>query len=463
MFRSGLLKTQRLQYRTLNGDNRPDYIYNGILDIHGYRANGLYGDGLNQSTTISCILTSGPNSACCGADSYGNPNSCGYYYLQPLITSSSFIARYVNEGHLTTTDGSRYFGFKQVSGGEGTSGPPVAYPCTSCIGNQATSTAYYLNNISGMGSAYVHAIKYDGTLWAWGRNFSGWLGTNNTTNYSSPVQIGTGTNWEKVLAGYGFTIALKNDGTLWSWGYNNAEGQLGDNTTNIRSSPVQIGTGTEWKDFSVGYAHTLALKKDGTLWAWGYNDSGRLGDNTTTNRSSPVQIGSGTDWKYVMVRWYSSHAIKQDDTMWAWGYNTNYTLGLGDTTNRSSPVQMGSKTWKPYITSLRFDARGAIDTDGKMWVWGNTPTGVTNIGNRISPIQVGTAVDHVFIPERGTENSPFINTSGSIQRYNSYNSDRDNIYTHFGNKGIGLYYGSAIDYNTSGGTYFMLKSGHRPL
>ena len=85
-------------------------------------------------------------------------------------------------------------------------------------------------------------------------------------------------------------MAVKTDGTLWAWG-DNSYGQLGDGTTTHRLSPVQVGSG--FASVAAGYYHTVAVKTDGTLWAWGYNDYGQLGDGTTTYRLSPVQVGSG--------------------------------------------------------------------------------------------------------------------------------------------------------------------------
>jgi alpha-tubulin suppressor-like RCC1 family protein len=159
------------------------------------------------------------------------------------------------------------------------------------------------------------AVKSDGTLWAWGSNGYGQLG-DGTTAYSkpSPVQVGSAANWQAVAAGLGHTVALQRDGTLWAWGLNNF-GQLGDGTTANKSSPVQVGSEANWQSVAAGKGHTAAVKRDGTLWAWGYNYSGQLGDGTTNNRSSPVQVGSATNWQSVAAGAYHTVAVKSDGTL----------------------------------------------------------------------------------------------------------------------------------------------------
>jgi alpha-tubulin suppressor-like RCC1 family protein len=143
------------------------------------------------------------------------------------------------------------------------------------------------------------AVKTDGTLWSWGMNAFGQLGLNNYTYYSSPKQVGGLTNWLSVAGGkYAHSVALKNNGTLWGWGRNYI-GMLGLGTTTQYISPVQVGALTNWSSIDAGRAHSVAIKTDGTMWAWGGNGSGRLGLGDTTNRSSPTQIGSSTNWSKI--------------------------------------------------------------------------------------------------------------------------------------------------------------------
>ncbi|MCX6924292.1 MAG: immunoglobulin domain-containing protein, partial [Verrucomicrobia bacterium] len=134
--------------------------------------------------------------------------------------------------------------------------------------------------------------------------------------------------FRQVSARGSHTVAVKADGTLWAWGYNNY-GQLGDGTTDSKSSPVQVGTDTKWQVVAAGYYHTVAVKTDGTLWAWGYNNSGQLGDGTRASKSSPVQVGTDTNWQVVAAGDYYTVAVKTDGTLWAWVYNWFGQLGDG--------------------------------------------------------------------------------------------------------------------------------------
>lgn len=239
---------------------------------------------------------------------------------------------------------------------------------------------------------WVIGIKTDGTLWGWGSNSFGQLGLYDISSRTSPVQIGSGTTWSDFCIGTQHVTAVKTDGTLWSWGRNQA-GQLGLGDRTNRSSPIQIGTGTTWASVANdGYGHTsFAIKTDGTLWAWGDNYLGELGLSDTTRRSSPTQVGTGTNWSKIASGKYHTHAIKTDGTLWSWGYNYFGNLGIGNTTNYSSPKQVGSLTNWSKISAFK-DGGAAIKTNGTLWTWGRNYAGQLGLGNttdRSSPVQVG--------------------------------------------------------------------------
>lgn len=248
------------------------------------------------------------------------------------------------------------------------------------------------------GVFFTSAIKTDGTLWLWGSNAYGQLGQNNITNKSSPVQILGGGKWKSVSAGDFYVCAIKDDNSLWSWGYNLLY-ELGDGGGNYsKSSPVQVYGGTkDWKMISCGYHTTAAIKFDGTLWTWGQNYWGSLGSNTpVTYGFSPEEIyGGGTDWKSISSGLCMA-AIKKNGTLWTWGYASLGGLGTNNLIDRSSPVQTvtGGTNWRHVFN--RGYTVFAIKTDGTLWGWGDNSygqLGVNDTVTRSSPIQVSSSTN----------------------------------------------------------------------
>ena len=244
------------------------------------------------------------------------------------------------------------------------------------------------------GDGHVAAIKTDGTMWTWGQGYWWALGLSDRIDYSSPMQVGTLTNWKAVTSGRLTVIAIKTDNTLWTWGSGGngptGVGQLGDGTTVAKSSPIQIGTLTNWSKVASKGLFVTAIKTDGTLWAWGQNSYGYLGDNTTTDRLSPVQIGALTNWLMTSSSYRFTLATKTNGTIWTWGLNHQGQLGDGTTTNRSSPAQLGVLTnWTPIKLSASQNGANLIKADGTLWGWGQA--GKYGIGvESLSPVQVGT-------------------------------------------------------------------------
>ena len=252
----------------------------------------------------------------------------------------------------------------------------------------------------GVGNFFTIATKTNGTLWAWGDNTYTQLGLSTNVQQSSPVQVGALTNWDRVGAPQagGNSLAIKTDGTLWAWGYNGIYYTLGLSNTTQYSSPVQVGTLTNWADVTSSYQASFGVKTDGTLWCWGYNYRGSsLPLNDGVHRSSPTQVGTLTNWKKVYGGYYGSYlATKTDGTLWAWGYTGPYgVLGLSATnTDYRSPVQVGSLTnWASISMVGNGSQTYAIKTDGTLWAWGLNTSGQLGLGdltNRSSPVQVGT-------------------------------------------------------------------------
>ena len=190
-----------------------------------------------------------------------------------------------------------------------------------------------------------------------------------------------------VSAGFSYTMALKTDGSLWAWGAN-SYGQLGDGSTTDRSSPVLIGRG--YSAVSAKNSHTLALKDDGSLWAWGLNNFGQLGDGTTINRVVPVMIGAG--YSAVASGLFHSMALKADGSLWAWGMNFDGQLGDGSTIAHATPVQVSSGF---STVSSGYDHTVAVKFDGSLWVWGAIQLADGTLADRTTPMMIGSGYSAV--------------------------------------------------------------------
>ncbi len=269
--------------------------------------------------------------------------------------------------------------------GDGTTIQSVSPVQVQAIGSGVTAVA--------AGGYHNLALKSDGSLWAWGLNSNGQLGSGTTTNLYNPAQImGPGSGVTGIAAGASHTLATKSDGSLWAWGYN-YHGQLGDGTTTGSNTPVQImPPGSGATGVAGGGSHSLALKSDGSLWAWGLNNYGQLGDGTTTNLHTPVQImGAGSGIIAIAAGAYHSLAIKSDGSLWAWGYN--YWGQVGDATNTQSntPVQIMVPGSGVTAIAAGYYHSLAVKSDGSLWAWGLNNYGQLGDGTttgRNAPTQI---------------------------------------------------------------------------
>ncbi|MDI4648581.1 InlB B-repeat-containing protein [Cohnella hashimotonis] len=224
-------------------------------------------------------------------------------------------------------------------------------------------------SLSGGIGYHTLALKVDGTVWSWGKNDSGELGDGTTTSRSVPAEVPGLTNMIAVSAGGYHSIALKADGTVWAWGLNTA-GEMGNGTESAaQATPVQVTGLDHVIAISAGNYHNLALKENGTVWAWGENSWGAVGDGTTTKRIVPVQVQGISDVVAVSAGGWHSLALKADGTLWAWGYNNLGQVGDGSTTTRKAPVQVTGLTDVAQIAAGAFHS-GALRSDGSFWGWG---------------------------------------------------------------------------------------------
>jgi alpha-tubulin suppressor-like RCC1 family protein len=298
-----------------------------------------------------------------------------------------------------------------VANGIGTAGGDVNNVAISC-GSSWLS-------ISGGGS-HVAGIRSDGTLWAWGSNYYGEIGNGTLgTKVTSPVQIGTDSTWAFVSSGSAHTVAIRKDGTLWAWGADGS-GELGIGTTATSvSAPTRVGTANNWASVSAGESHTVAVKIDGTLWAWGYNYYGQIGNgNSGTNVLSPVIIGADTNWTSASAGAHHTVAVKADGTLWAWGHDGT------SATNVLSPVQVGADTnWASV--SAGTDYTVALRTDGTLWAWGDNYYGQIGNGSSgsvvLTPFELSTDNNWASV-SAGNRHAVAVKTDGTLWAW-GYNSD----------------------------------------
>ena len=214
-----------------------------------------------------------------------------------------------------------------------------------------------------------------------------------------------------LAAGNSHTLMVKGDGTLWAWGRNN-EGQLGDGTTTTRFSPVQVMTGVQ--AVAAGEYHTVILKADGTVWTVGRNGDGQLGDGATSNRSAPYQVPGLSGMIAVGAGHYHSLAVRgSDGVVFAWGRNNQGQLGDNSTTQRTSPVQVSG------LSSVMAVAGGnahslALKADRTVWGWGNNGGGQLGDGTlnqRNTPV-AATGLGGVRQIGAGDQQSSALRTDG---------------------------------------------------
>ena len=247
-----------------------------------------------------------------------------------------------------------------------------------------------LRQVAG-GFRHAAARRSDGTVWTWGTNVDGELGVGpGQGETSTPVQVPGLTGVSAVSSTLFHTLALRSDGTVWAWGYN-AQGALGDGTTANRFTPVHVSGVGGVVAVATGYLHSIAVDGDGTVWAWGSNGVGQLGDGTKTNRLVPVAIGGLPAVLAAAAGRRHSLALATDGTVWAWGNNEYGQLGNGTTAESLTPVQVPGLTGVTALAAGFFHSL-ALKADGSIWAWGrNANGGMIGDGtgqDALSPVQV---------------------------------------------------------------------------
>lgn len=285
------------------------------------------------------------------------------------------------------------------------------------------------------GLSHTAYVDEHGTLWTWGSNQEGQLGaeTQETGVDREGNQVAvSGTSLavledvRSVAAGGDFTVALKTNGTLWAWGGNDY-GQLGNGTVVSAAQPVQVLD--QVTAVSAGDYHVAAIRADGTLWTWGDNLYGQLGDGTRDSMSAPHQVLA--DVRFAVMGDYHAAAISTDGTLYTWGSNLDGQLGtggLGDTTDEGTGARLqlmpAAVSLPAAVSDVTVGAghTAAILSDGTLWTWGRNDAmqlGLTEAGAQVwEPGQVVELVPAQAV-SAGTDQTVCLLTDGEVQAWGS--------------------------------------------
>ncbi|MEA2090747.1 MAG: hypothetical protein U9O83_00080, partial [Campylobacterota bacterium] len=301
------------------------------------------------------------------------------------------------------------------------------------------TTLSSFNNIQAIAAGGSHslALLSDGSVWAWGDNDFGQLGNDTKVDSPTPVQAIGLTNVQTIAAGEHHSLALLSDGSVWIWGDNSYE-QLqqldpvykgGYSSIPVKSYTLHSGIIA----IAAGDNHTLALDSNGAVWAWGENDYGQLGSTSTdSDHNFPIQVVVPGIVEAIAAGANHSLALRNDNTVWAWG--SNWSGQLGNETNIDSvrPVQVMENV-KAVSTVENHSL--ALDKNGTVWTWGNNISGQLADGSRISrnkPIEV-SGLENVQAVAAGKHHSLALKsdcgTAGTVWAWGG---------NHEGELGIGL-------------------------
>ncbi len=234
------------------------------------------------------------------------------------------------------------------------------------------------------------AVKSDGSVWAWGRNDQHQLGDGTTAaNRLSAVQVPGLPAITRVSAGHYHSLALASDGSVWAWG-----APLPAAGAATQLVPVKVALTGRFVDIAASDGFSVALRDDGTVWAWGLNNSGELGRGTNgggTQDSTPAQVLVVSGIGAISVARSHTLALKSDGTVWAWGSNSFGQLGDGTPTLRSTPFEVpGLSGISDLLTAFgrsyarKKDAQGNVTT---AFAWGGTvfTAGVAQFAGALTP------------------------------------------------------------------------------
>jgi alpha-tubulin suppressor-like RCC1 family protein len=344
--------------------------------------------------------------------------------------------------------------------------PLIVLVLSSACGSVDDFTTSFSENAFGdvadIAAGHYHsvAVKSDGTVWAWGSNENGQLGTGDGedsfvprqveslsnivavaagarhslaldeegnvwswgSNSSTPVQIGEVSDVIAIDAGWAHSIALLYDGTLWAWG-KNGYGQLGDGNEGDSEVPVKVTGLTDVVSIAAGSEHNVALVSDGTVWTWGRNSAGQLGTGDTdwASNSIPEMVEGLSNIAAVAAGWGHTAVLTEEGAVLMWGNNESGQLGDGTSTDNYTPAQVSGL---PVIRSIvsGYDHMLAVDSEGKLWGWGSNYLGQAGAGVIATAVNTPMPAENIAetsIASGGLRHSLAVDSAGNLWSWGS--------------------------------------------
>lgn len=304
-----------------------------------------------SSNQHSCALTNASLVYCWGNNHWGEVGDgtrTGKTLTPSLVLDRTFLS-VTGNGQLHScgygVDGTVYcWGLN----GQGQLGSVLTVPNSVVPVGVAGSENYFFTSVSSgvnltAGRNHTCARSASGGVYCWGGNEFGQLGDGTTTDHSSPAPVSlAGVLFSSVIAGSEYkTCALATSGTAYCWG-NNAAGQLGNGNDVSQTAPVAVSGGLSFASLSPGWAHTCGVTPDGAVYCWGGNYAGQIGDGTTMNRFTPVRVLLPVELKFSAVSAGDNHscALSTVGSVYCWGFGELGQLGQGALAPSLVPVQV---------------------------------------------------------------------------------------------------------------------------
>jgi uncharacterized protein (TIGR03437 family) len=276
-----------------------------------------------------------------------------------------------------------------------------------------------LSTVTAIAAGEQHglALLSKGAVWAWGYNGDGELGDGHYTNSNVPVQVSGLNDMTAIAAGASHSLALKSGGSVWAWGDDGGD-ELGNASGKDSNVPALVSALTGGATaIAAGNEYSLAIENNGSVWAWGSTYLGQLGNGSSSgsNVLAPVEVSGLTGVMAIAARADHSVALKSDGTVWAWGDNEYGELGIGSSADSNVPMTVTGLTDVVSIADA-YSHAFALKSDGTVWAWGNNLYGELGNGSYSTDSNVPTQVglSDVVAIAGGTEGSLALRSDGTV-------------------------------------------------